>query len=387
MLPLHVFNVIPKLPSRLEPLREIVFNLWWTWQPDARKLFRHLDPVLWDKTNHNPLRMLQLCRQARLIEVSQDDDFLREMKPSTRSSRRTSRGRTRTGSCGRTARSPKEAPIAYFSAEFGFHESFPNYSGGLGILSGDHCKSASDLDLPFVAFTLLYRHGYFRQQINKDGWQESIQLNQNFSHLPLQDALDKDGAPLLIGVEILGRTVRAKVWKLAIGRITLYLLDTDLPENSEEDRQITAQLYGGDLEMRIKQEIVLGIGGVHALHAMGIKPAVYHMNEGHAAFLSLELIRRGVVEDKLDFYSALQVVAAGNIFTTHTPVPAGNDAFPLELMRKYFGDYPAKVGIDFETFVSFGQTRNDPERAVLDDHPRAAHEPPRERRLRAARRV
>ncbi len=360
MQPLHLFNVVPKLPAELEPLRKILLNLWWTWQPQARALFRHLDPELWDKTNHNPLRMLQLCRQARLTEVSQDDDFLREMqgvysKFCAYMDRPDTYGKLR-------ANSPfsPTAPIAYFSAEFGFHESFPIYSGGLGILSGDHCKSASDLGLNFIAFSLLYKHGYFRQQINKDGHQESIRLNQNFSHLPLADAIDTDGKPLVIGVEILGRTVRAKVWKVAVGRITLYLLDTDLPENSEEDRQITAQLYGGDHEMRIKQEIVLGIGGVHALNAMGIKPATYHMNEGHAAFISLELIRRGVAENKLDFYASLQVVAAGNIFTTHTPVPAGNDAFPLDLMRKYFGDYPAKVGIDFGTFASFGQTRNDP---------------------------
>ena len=355
MQPIHTFNVVPKLPPELEPLRQMVFNLWWTWQPDARKLFRHLDVELWHKTNHNPLRMLQLCRQARLTEVSQDDDFLREMnavhsKFRAYLDRPDTYGKLRQGSP-----FSDTAPIAYFSAEFGFHESVPNYSGGLGILSGDHCKSASDLGLNFVAFTLLYKHGYFRQQINKEGWQESIQLNQNFSHLALVDALDKKGAPLFVGVDIFGRTVRAKVWKLHIGRITLYLLDTDLPENTEEDRQITAQLYGGDHEMRIKQEMVLGIGGIHALAAKGITPAVFHMNEGHSAFLSLELIRRQVADNKLDFYSALQVVAAGNIFTTHTPVPAGNDAFPIELMRKYLGDYAAKLGISFEKLTNLGQ--------------------------------
>ena len=359
MQPIHTFNVVPKLPEALEPLREMVFNLWWTWQPDARKLFRHLDPDLWHKTNHNPIRMLQLCRQARLIEVSKDDDFLREMH-AVHAKFRAYLMRPDTYGKLRRAYTALNQPVAYFSAEFGFHESIPNYSGGLGILSGDHCKSASDLDLNFIAFTLLYRHGYFRQQIAKDGAQESIQLNQNFSHLPVQDAHDKDGKPLYVHVELLGRFVRVKVWKMAVGRISLFMLDTDIPENSEEDRLITAQLYGGDTEMRIKQEIVLGIGGVHALHAMGITPSVYHMNEGHSAFLSLELVRRQVVDNKLDFYSALQVVATGNIFTTHTPVPAGNDAFPLDLMRKYFGDYPAKVGIDFETFASFGQTRKDP---------------------------
>jgi glycogen phosphorylase len=370
MQPIHTYNVIPKLPEPLEPLREMVLNLWWTWQPDARKLFRHLDPELWDRTNHNPLRMLQLCRQARLTEVAGDDDFLREMnrtyaKFGAYLQRQDTYGKLRKES----PFAPKTAPIAYFSAEFGFHESFPNYSGGLGILSGDHCKSASDLDLPFIAFTLLYRHGYFRQQIDKDGVQQSVQLNQNFSHLPLHDAVDRNGKPLYVSVDLLGRSVRVKVHKLYVGRITLYLLDTDIPENSEEDRLITAQLYGGDLEMRMKQEIVLGIGGVHALHAKGITPAVFHMNEGHSAFLSLELIRRQVAENRLDFYGALQVVAAGNIFTTHTPVPAGNDAFPLEMMRKYFGSYPAQAGISFEKFVSLGQPGS-----IMDDHSHS-HEP------------
>ncbi|MGB8356782.1 MAG: alpha-glucan family phosphorylase [Chthoniobacteraceae bacterium] len=360
MQPLYTYNVIPKLPETLEPLREIVYNLWWTWEPSARKLFRELDPELWNRTNHNPLRMLQLSKQARLLEVAGDDNFLHRLKDIHQEfkaymARPDTYGKLR-------KESPLKKPIAYFSAEFGFHESVPNYSGGLGILSGDHCKSASDLGLNFCAFTLLYRHGYFRQRIGKDGWQESEQLNQDFHHLPITEVKDsKTDGPLMVGVDILGRTVFAKVWQLAIGRINLYMLDTDVPQNSPEDRRITEQLYGGDHEMRIKQEIVLGIGGVHALHAMGIEPSVYHMNEGHSAFLSLELIRRGVQEKKLDFYAALQGVAAGNIFTTHTPVPAGNDAFPLDLMRRYFGSFPSKLGITFEKLVSFGQSRLNPQ--------------------------
>ena len=349
MQPLFTFNVIPKLPTELEPLREMVFNLWWTWEPAARSLFRHLDPTLWQRTNHNPVRMLQLCKQARLVELAEDDDFLREMNRvyaqfQAYMARKDTFGNTR-----------KNELVAYFSAEFGFHESIPNYSGGLGILSGDHCKAASDLGINFVAITLLYRHGYFKQQINKEGWQESVSLNQNFHHLPMKE-MQVDGKPLVISVHILDRDVHAKVWQMVIGRITLYLLDTDIMENRPEDRVITAQLYGGDLEMRIKQEIVLGVGGVHALHAMGLKPAVYHMNEGHSAFLSLELMRRGVQEKGLDFKSSLQLVAAANVFTTHTPVPAGNDAFPRDLMQKYFGDYPAKVSISFDDFFSYGQT-------------------------------
>ncbi len=358
MQPIHAYNVVPKLPEALEPLREMVFNLWWTWQPDARRLFRHLDTALWERTNHNPLRMLQLCRQGRLQEVAEDDDFLRTMHAVHAKFRAYTQRQDTYGKLHAKEMAPisSKSPIAYFSAEFGFHESIPNYSGGLGILSGDHCKSASDLDLPFIAITLLYRHGYFRQMIDKEGNQQSAQLNQNFSHLPLKDAVDKEGKPLFVHVDILGHSVKVKVHKLYIGRITLYMLDTDLPENSEEDRLITAQLYGGDTEMRIKQEIVLGIGGVHALNAKGIVPAVYHMNEGHSAFLSLELIRREVQEHKLDFYSALQVVAAGNIFTTHTPVPAGNDAFSIDMIRRYLSDYAGKMNIGFDKLANLGQT-------------------------------
>ncbi|OAI41061.1 hypothetical protein AYO41_05530 [Verrucomicrobia bacterium SCGC AG-212-E04] len=245
--------------------------------------------------------------------------------------------------------------IAYFSAEFGFHESVPNYSGGLGILSGDHCKSASDLGLNFVGVGLLYRHGYFRQQVNREGLQEAVQLNQNFFQLPVTPALGADGEPLKISVEIPGRTVSAKVWKLAVGRINLYLLDTDILENSAEDRGITEQLYGGDADVRIRQELVLGIGGVRALAALGLSPSVYHMNEGHSAFLGLERIRQLVEKKKLSFRAALQVVAASNVFTTHTPVPAGNDAFPRALMQRYFADYPTQVDIPFDEFFSYGQ--------------------------------
>ena len=353
----QTYNVIPMLPPALEPLREIVFNLWWTWEPAARRLFRHLDPELWDRTNHNPVRMLQLSRQARLVEVAEDDDFLRELKEVHDAFRKYL---ARPDTYGKTGKgSALQKPIAYFSAEFGFHESIPNYSGGLGILAGDHCKSASDLDLKFVAIGLLYRHGYFKQQIDKEGVQEAVSLNQNFHHLPIRE-VRKGDANLLISVRILDREVFAKIWQLQVGRVNLYLLDTDTPENTPEDRLITAELYGGDLEMRMRQEIVLGIGGVKALSALGIDASVFHMNEGHSAFLALERIRLNVVEKQLDFYSALQVVASANVFTTHTPVPAGNDAFPREMMRRYFGDFATQLDIPFEELFSFGQTRVDP---------------------------
>jgi starch phosphorylase len=352
----HTYNVIPTLPAGLEPLREMGFNLWWTWEPAARRLFRHLDPELWNRTNHNPVRMLQLSRQSRLEEVSQDKAFLRELKEVHDSFKKYL---ARTDTYGKTEATALTKPVAYFSAEFGFHESIPNYSGGLGILAGDHCKSASDLDLNFVAIGLLYRHGYFKQQIDREGWQEAVSLNQNFHHLPIREVRRGD-EKLVVSVRILERDVWAKVWQLQVGRISLYLLDTDTPENTAADRLITAELYGGDLEMRMRQEIVLGIGGVKVLSALGIEAEVFHMNEGHSAFLSLERIRLLVAEKKLDFYSALQVVAAANVFTTHTPVPAGNDSFPREMMRKYFGDFAAQLQIPFEEFFRFGQMSVNP---------------------------
>ena len=287
----QTFNVSPRLPKMLEPLRELAYNLWWTWEPEARQLFRHLDLELWNRTNHNPIRMLQACRQSRLLQLAGDDDYIREMEQVYR---RFKAYLLRTDTYGRLR--PDGPAIAYFSAEFGLHESVPNYSGGLGILSGDHCKAASDLDLNFCAVTLLYRHGYFKQQIDKHGWQEAVSLNQNFHHLPLGETKSGDH-PLFVTVEILGRNVTAKVWELQIGRIKLYLLDTDIQQNAPEDRLITEQLYGGDAEMRIRQEMILGIGGFRALKALGIAPQVYHMNEGHSAFLSLERIGQ-LIQDK-----------------------------------------------------------------------------------------
>src|SRR5467141_1927627 len=240
----QTYHVTPTLPATLEPLREMSFNLWWTWEPAARRLFRHLDPELWNRTNHNPVRMLQLSRQSRLEELSQDKAFLRELKEVYDAFKKYLERKDTYGKTG--AGSAIKNPIAYFSAEFGFHESIPNYSGGLGILAGDHCKSASDLDLNFVAIGLLYRHGYFRQEIDKEGVQHAVNLNQNFHHLPIRE-VQRKGGKLLIAVRILDRDVFAKVWELHVGRVCLYLLDTDTPENSAEDRLITAELYGGCL--------------------------------------------------------------------------------------------------------------------------------------------
>ncbi len=348
MQPHITFNVTPRLPEALEPLRELALNIWWSWEPSARKLFRALDEKLWDRLHHSPVRMLQLCRQARLESMAADDDYLRQVDAVYK---RFKAYLSRTDTYGKSR--PSEGTIAYFSAEFGFHESIPIYSGGLGILSGDHCKSASDLDLDFVAVTLLYRHGYFKQQINRDGMQEAIELDQNFHHLPIQEVI-QDGEEVKIQVELPGRNVTVKVWEMKVGRITLYLLDTDLLENRADDRGITAQLYGGDKDTRIRQEIVLGIGGVRALDAMNIVPAVYHMNEGHSAFLSLQRISDTMKRSGMDFSSAVQLVAASNVFTTHTPVPAGNEVFTRELFEAYLGHYAAETGIPFDRLYSYG---------------------------------
>lgn len=351
---LLTFNVIPQLPASLEHLRELAYNMWWSWEPTARRLFRELDIELWERSNHNPVYVLQLCQQSRLIEVGNDERYLTELKKVYRAFKDyLDRSDTYSSSHSQEA-------IAYFSAEYGLHESFPNYSGGLGILSGDHCKSASDLGLNFKAVGLLYRDGYFKQQINKEGWQEAVQLNQIVNHLPLREVKIEEKL-LRVSIELPGRVVFARVWELALGRIKIYLLDTMVPENSPADQLITASLYGGNQELRMQQEMVLGIGGMRALKAIGFLPSVCHMNEGHSAFLSLERIRDLVQGEKeMDFDTALQVVAASNVFTTHTPVPAGNEVFSEELMKAYFSAYPNIVGLTWEQFMRLGQTSIDP---------------------------
>ncbi|MGI8601668.1 MAG: alpha-glucan family phosphorylase [Verrucomicrobiales bacterium] len=357
MHPTLRFNAIPNLPAVLEPLREIAFNLWWSWSAQARWLYWYLDPALWERTLHSPLKMLQRVSQARLEAVARDEDYLtvvrniyREFKSYLSTADTWARQRSLPFSDTR--------PVAYFSAEFGFHESIPIYSGGLGILSGDHTKSASDLGLPFVGVSMLYRHGYFKQQITREGRQEAIDLNQNFRELPIRETV-RNGGPLSVTLALPDGPVVVKVWQMSIGRVTLYLLDTDVPENSPLDRHITAQLYGGDKEMRIKQEIVLGIGGKRALHALDIDPLVFHINEGHSAFLSLERIRRRVQHQGLNFEAAAQIVAASNVFTTHTPVPAGNEVFSGDLIRRYFANFAVELHISAQQLMALGQPPGD----------------------------
>ena len=244
-----------------------------------------------------------------------------------------------------------KAAIAYFSAEYGLHESLPIYSGGLGVLSGDHLKSASELGLPLVAIGLLYREGYFRQRLNPDGWQQEFNPENDFFSMPISPVLGSDHQQLTINIEFPNSLVHAAIWKVQVGDISLYLLDTNLPQNRPEYREITARLYGGDHEMRIRQEILLGIGGIRALAALGITPTVCHMNEGHSAFLSLERCRVLMEQEKLSFSEARELVAASNVFTTHTPMPAGNDYFHRDLIEKYFVHYWPRLGLSLDDFL------------------------------------
>jgi starch phosphorylase len=352
---LHTYTVTPSLPENLSPLHELAYNLRWAWDHATRHLFIELDPELWVESNHNPAKLLSLLPQSRLNELSQDSAFLSRLASVYGEFRRYMDDPLwwqRTYG----AEFPADFRIAYFSAEFGITESLPIYSGGLGVLAGDHLKAASDLGLPLVGVGFLYQKGYFRQALNADGWQMENYPTTDFYSLPIESVPGEDGAPFLIAVTFPGRQVWARIWKAQVGRIALYLLDTNQAENSEADRYIAGNLYGGDNETRIQQEIVLGIGGIHALAAMNIHPAVCHMNEGHSAFLALERIRRLIVEKGLSFSDASEAAAAGNLFTTHTPVPAGFDLFPYDLMTKYFTQYASEaLGIRFEELMDRGR--------------------------------
>ncbi|AFZ65985.1 alpha-glucan family phosphorylase [Deinococcus peraridilitoris] len=343
-------TVLPKLPAELRRLEELAYNLYWSWTPHAQALYQDLDPALWERFNHNPLRVLLEVAQSRLDELARDSRYLARVRrvladfdaylqaPTTWAKHNAA----------------ELGQIAYFSMEYGFYESLPIYSGGLGILAGDHCKSASDLGLPFAAVGLLFHQGYFRQMINKDGWQEEAYDELDLTTLPIKPARTPEGKEVRLAVPVAGRDVHIRVWTLLVGRIPVYLLDTNVPENSEADRALTARLYGPGQDLRIQQELVLGVGGVRALRQLGVNATVFHMNEGHAAFLGLERIRE-LVQGGLDFASAVEAVASGTIFTTHTPVPAGNDAFPLDLVGRYLGDWPAQLGTSWEAMTELAR--------------------------------
>ncbi len=330
------FNVIPSLPKTLEPLREIAFNLYWTWNHEAVELFRRIDRKLWEESQHNPIIMLGRTDQKRLVELSEDDGFLSHMNRVFASLMNYMGEKTWYQ---KNHKKEEKQSIAYFSAEFGLTECLQIYSGGLGILSGDHLKSASDLGLPLVGVGLCYKEGYFQQYLTSDGWQQERYDMVDFYNQPMRLVTDKENVPLKIRLSFPGRELVFQVWKIQVGRVPLYLLDTNVPENSDEDKKITHTLYGGFVETRIQQEYLLGIGGFRALQAMGIDPLVCHMNEGHSAFLSLERINNMMINHNLSFTEAKDVGFFSNVFTTHTPVPAGIDIFPNELIEKYFGHY------------------------------------------------
>ena len=346
------FNIVPSLPEKLETLREIIFNLYWTWNQDAIELFRRLDLKLWDETNHNPVLMLGKISQERLNEVSMDDSFISHMNRVYVQLNVYQEEKTWYQ---RNFKYGKENIIAYFSAEFGLTDCLQIYSGGLGVLSGDHIKSASDLGLPLVGVGLCYKEGYFQQYLTNDGWQQEIYKITDFYNQPMNLVTNKDGSTLKVELYFPGRKVLFQIWKIQIGRVPLFLLDTNVNENSDDDKKITRALYGGNIETRIQQEILLGIGGIRALHAMDIKPLVCHMNEGHSAFLSLERIRLMMKNHGLTFTEAKDIGIYSNVFTTHTPVPAGIDIFPNELMERYFGEYYRnELQISDKTFYSLG---------------------------------
>ncbi|QBD78425.1 glycosyltransferase family 1 protein [Ktedonosporobacter rubrisoli] len=343
-------TVFPIMPARISRLYELAYNLWWSWHPEARALYSILDPELWERVGHNPVRLLSEVSPEKLAEAAEAEDYLRQYDTIISDFDHYMHPEADETWFSRTYPELTRKTIAYFSAEFGVHESLPIYSGGLGILSGDHCKEASDLGLPFVGVGFLYPQGYFQQRVSREGTQEAIYEKLHFSEAPVVPAVCSDGNEIVINVDLPGRRIYAKVWKLMIGRIPLYLMDTDVAPNAPGDRELAARLYGGDREIRISQEIVLGIGGVRALRALGISPDAWHINEGHAAFLSLERCRE-LVASGLNFYEAWEVVAANSIFTTHTPVPAGNDTFNYDLVDKYFGSYWGQLGLNRDQFM------------------------------------
>ena len=347
----HRLMVEKRIPERLKPLEELSRNLWWCWTVAARDLFESVDEALWVAVDRNPIALLDKLSSARCEELCADKDFLKRMDAVYKEFTEYMSEKP----------APEHAKVSYFSMEYGLHSSLKIYSGGLGILAGDYLKEASDRNVGMVAVGLLYRYGYFTQRLSAQGAQEATYEAQNFFKLPISPVRDEFGNWVTVQVALPGRTLSARVWKCAVGRTDLYLLDADYEANLDEDRQITYYLYGGDWENRLKQEILLGVGGIRALVKMGIKQEVYHCNEGHAAFIGLERIRNLITKKHLSFSEALEVVRSSSLFTTHTPVPAGHDAFPEYMIRQYMSHYPDVLGITWDQFINLGKTNpNDP---------------------------
>ncbi|WP_422926521.1 alpha-glucan family phosphorylase [Singulisphaera sp. PoT] len=339
--------------QRIDKLRELARNLWWTWQPNVISLFRELDPQLWRDIDHNPIEFLKrlpddvLQRRAAEMALDSRIDY---------AFRRLSEYLKNTDSWGAIyAANLRARPVAYFSAEFGLHESLPIYSGGLGVLAGDHLKSASDLGIPLVGIGLLYDQGYFRQSLDENGWQRESYLNANPDLLPIEKVNGEDGRPLLISIDTHNGVLHSQVWRVEVGRTTLLLMDANVPENSESDRKLTARLYGGDARVRIRQELLLGVGGIRVLRALNIAPSVLHLNEGHSAFAGLEMIRSEMEMNAVPFGDAMRDVAQITVFTTHTPVAAGHDRFGAQLVEENLGKIREGLHLSYDDFMGLGR--------------------------------
>lgn len=351
-----VAQLSDRLPASLKRLADLAYNYWWCWTPDLISLFETINPDEWERCAHNPVMLLESTSYQRLTQLSIDPNYIKRLGVIVERFDHYMNAETTWAS--RVApQISKTHPVAYFCAEFGLHESLPVYSGGLGILAGDHLKSASDLGVPLVGVGLLYRQGYFRQRLNRDGWQEDYYVDNHFNRLPLELMRNEQGEPIAIEVQVRQRIVKVQIWKVRVGRVSLFLLDTDRDDNDPIDRWLTGHLYGGNQETRIAQEVVLGIGGVRALQAMGIEPGVYHLNEGHAAFCLLEVARLAIQKTGKSFYDIEASVRDRCVFTTHTPVPAGHDVFSADLMDSFFAQYWGQLGLSREQFLALGARR------------------------------
>ncbi|HYM38328.1 MAG TPA: alpha-glucan family phosphorylase [Nitrospiraceae bacterium] len=345
------------VPGELTRLQELAYNLWWSWTPDARRLFETIDPTLWRLSHHNPVKLLHDLKPERLASLNKDPVFIR-LYSSVLKAFDAYMGSSSTWVANRHLQLA-QSRIAYFSAEFGLHNSIPIYSGGLGILAGDHCKEASDLGIPLIGLGFMYPQGYFHQRMSADGWQEAEYEPFNKLESPIQRALTPDGQPCQISVQMDHHTVIGIVWQVRVGRVTLYLIDTDVPENQPWDRELSARLYGGDHNVRLRQEILLGVGGVRVFRALGISPAVWHANEGHSAFLTLERAREFVQAGR-SHAEAIELVRQSTVFTTHTPVPAGHDVFSFHQIEQHFEGYWEQLGMTRDAFLQLGAHPDNP---------------------------
>ncbi|MBU1002932.1 MAG: alpha-glucan family phosphorylase [Proteobacteria bacterium] len=356
MKPIQTYSVVPKLPKNLRPLWDLAYNFWFAWNDRIVDLFARIDNRMWRASEGNPVAFINMLPQEMLVDLSNDELFLDRMTE-TVDSLRAYLGST-ASSVEFKGRDESQPVVAYFSLEFGITPCLPIYSGGLGILAGDHLKSASDLNVPLVGLGLCYTQGYFRQYLTPDAWQNERYPVYDFEQMPLTEVAHENGEPLRLVLDLRGQAVQVRIWKAAVGRVNLYLMDTNITENPPEIRELTTRLYGGDLEMRLKQEILLGIGGIKSLELLGLSPTVIHMNEGHSAFAGLARIRRFMQDKDVSFEAAVELTASSCVFTTHTPVPAGNDRFSPDLMQRYFEGYARDMGIAFKVFLALG--REDP---------------------------